>query len=53
MERSHLCKQHHLECVNIRETVNNFMRLCFSFLFFEAFCTNKLFINEIEHDLVI
>ena len=28
---SHFCKQHHLECVNIPETVNNLMRLGFSF----------------------
>ena len=52
MERSHLCKQHHLECVNIPETVSNSMQLCFSSLFFEMFCTNELFINEREHDLV-
>ena len=53
MECSHLCKQHHLECVNILpETVNNSMQLCFSFLFFEAFCTNKLLINKREHNLV-
>ena len=25
MESSHLCKQHHVECVNIPETVNNSM----------------------------
>ena len=35
------------------ETVNNSMRLSFSFLFFKAFCMNKLFINKSEHDLVV
>ena len=32
MECSHFCKQHHLECVNIPETVNNSMQLGFDFL---------------------
>ena len=38
MDCSHLCKQHYLECVNITpDTVNNSMKLGFSFLFhFEA-----------------
>ena len=48
----HLCEQHHLEYVNAPETVNNPMRLCFSLPFFEAFCTDKLFINEGERDRV-
>ena len=52
MERSHLCKQHHQECVNIPETVNNSMQLYFSSLFFEAFCMSKPFINERECDPV-
>ena len=42
MERWHLCKKHHLECVNIPETVNTSIWLCFSFPFFKAFCMNKL-----------
>ena len=46
MERSHLCKQHHMECVNIPETVNSSMRLCLVFHFFELFCTSKLLIND-------
>ena len=46
MERSHHCKQHHLECVNIPETVNNSMRLYLDFQFFEMFCTNKLAVND-------
>ena len=50
MERSHLCKQQHLECANILETVNNSMRLCLVFQFFEMFCTSKLLINS---DLVV
>ena len=33
MERSHLCKQHHLECVNIPGGVNNYAAM-FSFPFF-------------------
>ena len=37
MERSHLYKQHHLECVNIPETVNNSMRLCLVFHFLKCF----------------
>ena len=43
MERSHLCKQHHVECVNILETVNNFMRLC---LVFNCFAQANLLIND-------
>ena len=35
MEHSHLCKQHHMECADIPETVNNSMQLCFSFPFFQ------------------
>ena len=46
MELSHLCKQHHVECVNIPETVNNSMRLCLVFHFFELFCTSKILIND-------
>ena len=46
MECSHLCKQHHVECVNIPETVNNPMQLCLVFHFFELFCTSKLLIND-------
>ena len=46
MECSHLCKQHHMECVNIPETVNNSMQLCLVFHFFELFCTSKLLIND-------
>ena len=34
------------------ETVNNSTQLCFSFPFFEVFCTNKLLIYKKEHDLV-
>ena len=37
MVHSHLCKQHHLECVNIPETVNKSMPLCFNFLFLRCF----------------
>ena len=43
MERLHLCEQHHLECVNIPETVNNSMWLC---LVFQIFCANKLLVND-------
>ena len=46
MERSHPCKQHHLECVNIPETVNNSMLLCLVLHFFEMFCTSKLLIKD-------
>ena len=46
MEHSHLCKQHHVECVNIPETVNNSMQLCLVFHFFDFLCTRKLFIND-------
>ena len=46
MEHSHLCKQHHMECVNIPETVNNSMQLCLVFHFFKLFCTSKLLIND-------
>ena len=53
MKLSHLCKQHHLECVyNTPETVNNSMQLYNYVVVFEVFCTDKLFINEREHDLV-
>ena len=42
MERSHpLCKQHHVECVNIPETVNNSMRLCLVFHFSNCFAQVK------------
>ena len=33
IEYSHLCKQHHLECVKIPEIVNNSMQLGVSFYF--------------------
>ena len=47
MEHSHLCKQHHLECVNIPETINNTVRLFLcSFSIFEMFCKNKVLIND-------
>ena len=46
LERSHLCKQYHMECVNIPVTVNNSMQLCLVFLFFELFRTIKLLINN-------
>ena len=46
MEHLHLCKQQHLECVNIPEIVNNFLQLCLVFHFFEMFCTNRLLIND-------
>ena len=51
MEHSYLSKQHHLECVNKPETVNNSMQLCFNFPFLEAFCMNKPFINERENTI--
>ena len=47
MERLHLYKQHHLDCVNIPETVNNPV-LGFQFPFhFKVFCTNKMRENMI------
>ena len=46
MELSHLCKQHHVKCVNIPETVNNSMQLCLVFHFFKLFCTSKSLINN-------
>ena len=46
MEHSYLCKQHHLECVNIPETVNNSMQLCLVSIFFDMFCISKLLIND-------
>ena len=50
MDCSHFCKQYHLECVNIPETVNNSMQLGFSFPFhFEVSCTNQLLILLIQH----
>ena len=51
MERSHLCKQHHLECVNIPETVNNSIQLCFSFPFLRGILHEQT-VNEREHNLV-
>ena len=46
MEHSHLCKQHHLECVNMPEIVNNSMQLCLVLHFFKLFCTSKLLISN-------
>ena len=37
VEHSHRCKQHHLECLNIPETVNKFMWLCLVFHFSKCF----------------
>ena len=46
-EHLHLSKPHHLECVNIPETINNSMWLCFSFCFQSVL--HKLLIIEKEH----
>ena len=57
IEYSHLCKLHHLECINIPEIVNNSMQLGVSFLFhFKMFCSSQqlsylVIQNEREHDL--
>ena len=55
----HLCKQHHLECVNIR--TRDCKQLCsytlgyIAIIYFSTFkvlCTNKLLINKGKHNLV-
>ena len=46
-ERSHLCKQQHLECANIPQTVNNSMGLCLVLQFLKSFAqTNYVLVNS-------